>query len=899
MAGNIKGITIEIGGDTTKLTSALSKADKAIRETQKGLKDVEKALKLNPGNIQALTEKQQLLRDRVKETEEKLKSLKAAQDKLTSEGVDKNSEQFRALQREIMKTEADLQGAEGELKNFGSIGAQQIAAVGGVVKEVGGKITAVGDGLTKHVTAPIMAVAGASVASFKEVHDGLEVIITKTGATGDALEEMEGIMKDMASNIPTDFETAASAIGEVNTRFGLTGDALQELATQFVQFADLNNTDVSTSVDKVQKALSAFGMDAEDAGKVLDIFNATGQKTGISVDKISTGLVQNAAAFQEMGLSLEQSVDLMGQLEMSGADSSAVLSGMRKALKNAAKEGVPLNDALADLQQTILNDTTGVDGLTAAYDLFGKSGDVVYNAIKTGSIDFANLGKAVEEAGGSVTDTFNATLTPMDEFQTSMNEVKVLGAEIGAEIMPMLSTALQSVKEVVGQLTEAWRNLSPEAQNAIVQGGLVVAALGPVLSVIGHIVSAIGTIMTVAPQIVAALKAVAAVITGPVAAAIALVVAAIAVWIKNWDAIKQCAIEISKIVKEKWDALCEAITAKMKEAGEFLRKTWDNLKQAVSTAVDSIKTSVSNGFNAVKTAVTNTLNNVKSFINTTLNNIKTAVSTAVDAVKTFFSNGFNAVKTTVSNVLDAVKTTVSSTMDGVKKTVSTAIDAVKTIFSTGFNAVKTVVSSVLSAVKSLISGDMTSAKNSIKTAIDAIKGFFETGFNSVKTVVDTVFSGIFDTIKSKLDAAKKFVEDVISKIKSAFNFDLKLNLKLPKITVQGGEAPWGIGGKGKLPSFHVDWFDKGGIFRNPAIIGVGEKRPEFVGALDDLRTMIREESGGGLNTELLGQMVSLMSEVLAQQKTITVNQVINAQNTSYAAQQREAAYALKRIARAI
>ena len=118
--------------------------------------------------------------------------------------------------------------------------------------------------------------------------------------------------------------------------------------------------------------------------------------------------------------------------------------------------------------------------------------------------------------------------------------------------------------------------------------------------------------------------------------------------------------------------------------------------------------------------------------------------------------------------------------------------------------------------------------------------------------------------------------------------------------MSGGEAPYGIGGAGKLPSFSVEWYDKGGIFDHPSIIGVGEKRPEFVGALDDLRQIVREESGAGLSVTLLSQMVSLMNEIVNRDAVpITVNQTINAVDTSYSEQQKAAAYEFKQIARAL
>lgn len=169
MSGTIKGITIEIGGNTTKLTSALSKANKSIKSTQSELNNVNKALKFDPTNIDLLRDKQKLLGDRVTETKAKLDALKQAQAQMDASGVDKNSEEYRKLETEIDITESKLKNLEKAQKKFGSAGAQKIAAIGEKVKSVGDTVSSVGTTLSKHVTAPIVAVGAAATASFKEV----------------------------------------------------------------------------------------------------------------------------------------------------------------------------------------------------------------------------------------------------------------------------------------------------------------------------------------------------------------------------------------------------------------------------------------------------------------------------------------------------------------------------------------------------------------------------------------------------------------------------------------------------------------------------------------------------------------------------------------------------------
>ena len=118
-----------------------------------------------------------------------------------------------------------------------------------IASKIGAALGAAGPALTKGVTAPLTAVGGASVKAFSSVHGGLETIIQKTGASGEALDSMQEIMTNIATSMPSDFNTIGAAVGEVNTRFGSTGEELQDLSEKFIKFADLNGTDVSNSID--------------------------------------------------------------------------------------------------------------------------------------------------------------------------------------------------------------------------------------------------------------------------------------------------------------------------------------------------------------------------------------------------------------------------------------------------------------------------------------------------------------------------------------------------------------------------------------------------------------------------------------------------------------------------
>ena len=561
MADRIKGITIEVNGDTTGLSKALQGVNKDIRTAQNGLRDVDKLLKLDPGNVDLLRQKQGYFNDAIASTEEKLKTEREALEQMkNADGFDKNSEQAKALERQIIADEQALDSLKNQAKDFGSVASQQFKLAGDKVKEVGDKISGVGTAMSTHVTAPILAVGAASLAAFNEVDAGADAIVKRTGASGEALAGMQAQMEKIATTIPVGFEEAGNAIGEVNTRFGLTGDELGGLTQMFLEFAAVNDTDVVSAIDNTQKALSAWGLEGDEAVNVLDTLTYVGQATGASVDSLTQGLINNGAAFQEMGLTLDQAAMFMGQLEVSGADASTVMGGLQKALKNAATDGVPLNEALAQLQDTILNGTGATDGLTAAYDLFGKSGAQVYEAVKNGTIDFSNFGDEVLYVGDTMQSTFENTLDPVDGFTTAMNSAKVAGAELGGAIQTAAAPIIQQFAGFIQTLTDKFRALTPEQQQTIVKIGAVVAAIGPAILIIGKIVSAVGSVISVLGTVIGVLG-------GPLTIAIGAAIAVGVLLYKNWDT-----------VKEKASALWEHI-----------KSVFEGIKNTISNAIEKVK----------------------------------------------------------------------------------------------------------------------------------------------------------------------------------------------------------------------------------------------------------------------------------------------------------------------
>ena len=581
--------------------------------------------------------------------------------------------QYENLQTQIAKTSAALEENGGV---WGAIGAE-MDAIGNKCKEVGDKISSVGDSLTKGLTAPITALGAASAKAWSKVDDGLDTIIKKTGATGDALEGLNQVAENIATTIPTSFYEVGNAVGEVNTRFGLTGDELEALSTQFIEFADLNDTSVSNSIDNVQAAMAAFNLDASQAGEVLDILNKAGQDTGISVDTLASNLLSSAASMTEMGFDINQAAGFIANLEKNGVDASSTMSGLKKAFANAAADGISMEDALKDLESTLKDTSSETNATEAAIELFGsKAGPAIAKAVQEGKLSFDGAANSIKDFGDSVSNTFDATLDPIDQFQVNMNKLKLVGTDVVNTAAPIISQAMEKMAEVIQKVSDAWNGLSEDQQQMIIQVAMVLAAVGPVLSIVGRIISSLSGVFTVAktiigiiPTIISVVSTVGTVLMGtvipaiggviaalapflPVIAAVAAAIAGIVLVVKNWGT-------ITDWLTEKWEAFTSYITEKVLGIQTFFEENFGLFGELISAKIEVIKI----------------------IIQTAIEVIRTIFVTLGQVLKALFTGDWEAIGQILANAWEKIKATIRDGIAKIKQTIQQLLQSIKDKFN--------------------------------------------------------------------------------------------------------------------------------------------------------------------------------------------------------------------------
>lgn len=290
MASRIAGITIEIGGNTSKLQTALKGVDNQLKATQNNLKDINRLLKLDPGNVDLLTQKQKNLENAIQQTKDRLQQLKDAQSQ-----VAQGTPEWDALQREIIETEQNLQGLERQMQQFGSVTAQQIAAAGKKVEEFGNKVSEVGNNLKPLSTAAAGLVTGMVGLGYNAVStaDDLNTLSKQTGLSTESLQKMNYA----ADRMDVSTETISGAVTKLKKNMAGTGEPFEKLGVAVVDSSGHMRDAESVFFDTVA-ALSQIPNEVERDQAAYEIF-------GKSADELAGIIDDGGAAFRAYGKEAE------------------------------------------------------------------------------------------------------------------------------------------------------------------------------------------------------------------------------------------------------------------------------------------------------------------------------------------------------------------------------------------------------------------------------------------------------------------------------------------------------------------------------------------------------------------------------------------------------------------
>jgi len=620
MPNRIKGITIEINGDATGLQKALSGVNKDLREANSGLTDVRKLLKLDPSNVELLRQKQGYLNDAIASSKEKLDTERQALEQLkNSDGFDANSEEAKALERQIVADEQQLKSFEQELKAFGNVGAQQLKAVGDKFKDIGDKMSNVGSTMTTKVTAPIAAGFGAALKITADFDAQMSKVQAISGATADEFV----VLRDKADEMGERTKFSASQAGEAFEYMAMAGWKTEDMLNGIegiMNLAAASGEDLATTSDIVTDALTAFGLTADDSGHFADVLAAASSNANTNVALMGETFKYVAPVAGAMTYNVEDMAIAIGLMANSGIKGSQAGTALRGILSRLAKPTDEVQAAMDRLDIT-LSDGDGnmrsfrdimdqlrssFDGLILPEENFMASLQMLDEQFASGTLtekqyhaaqedliketygaeaalkaqyaaqlagqnslsgllaivnaspeDYEKLTAAIDNANGTSEEMAAIMQDNLSgQLEILKSKTEKLAISVGTTLMPIAEKAVN----VAQQIIDKFNALTPAQQETILKIAAVVAAVGPALLVGGKLISSLGTIISLVGTVVGVLG-------GPLTIAIGVAVAAGVALYKNWDTIK-----------EKGTALLNSV-----------KTTFENIKNAISNAVNKIK----------------------------------------------------------------------------------------------------------------------------------------------------------------------------------------------------------------------------------------------------------------------------------------------------------------------
>ena len=801
---NIKGITVEIDGSTTKLTQALQNVNKEVRNTQSQLKEVEKLLKLDPGNTELLAQKEKLLADAVRETKEKLETLKTAAEQANTAlaNGEISKEQYDALQREIIETEQDLKKLEEQAKTSATA-LQKISATGEKLKTTGDAISSVGEKMLP-VTAAVTGLGTAAVATAANFESSMSQVQATMGITKDAMSTVDGqsvntmdTLSNLAKKMGSETAFSASECAQALNYLALAGYDTQQMCDTLptvLNLAAAGDIALAEASDMVTDAMSALGMGVDEASTMVDQMAKTASTTNTSVAQLGQGILMiggTAKTIKGGTAELNTALGILANNGIKGAEGGTHLRNVIMSLQTPTDKasdciealGLQVYDSEGNMRSMndILGDlNTAMDGMTAAEKqniistIFNKTDIAAVNALlsNTGGTWDA-LQQSIIDSGGAAQQMAD---TQLDNLQGQITILKSalegLAISIGELILPYIKQIVTGIQGFVDWLN----SLDEGVKKVIVTVGLVAAAVGPVLIVVGKVISSVGTIMTTIPKLVSLVQTIGGglqalwgvLMANPIILIIAAIAALVAGFIYLWNTNE----EFRQFWIDLWEALKNAVTVAVEAIGSFLTTAWDTIKTTAETVWNAISTFFTTLWTGIQTVFTTVITAISTFLSTAWTTIQTVVTTVWTAISTFFTTILNGIKSVFTTVWNAIKTAVTTVVNAISTTISTIWNGILSTISSILNTIYTTATSIFNNILSGISGIVGNIKNTIVSGFNAAVSFIKGLASQAYSWGRDLIQGIINGIKAMIGSVKDAVSNVADTIRSYLHFSV-------------------------------------------------------------------------------------------------------------------------------
>ena len=821
MAGRIKGITVEIGGDTTGLEKALKNVNSTIKNTQSQLKDVNRLLKLDPGNTELITQKQRALKDAIGATSEKLETLKQAQEqaKQQLENGDLGQDKYDALQREIIETEQELRRLQEEAAST-SVALSKIDQAGKKMEAFGDSVTSAG----QKIMPASMAVAGLGAAAVKTATDfdeGMSKVAAISGATGDDLDTLRDKAREMGAKTKFSATEAAAAMEYMAMAGWKTEDMLGGIEG-IMNLAAASGEDLATTSDIVTDALTAFGMSADDSAHFADILAAASSNANTNVSMMGETFKYCAPIAGALGFSAEDTAQAIGLMANAGIKGSQAGTALRTIMNNLAGEVKITGSALGEV--TIA--TTNADGsmrdlsdilancrgafsqlseseqAAAAEALVGKNAMSGFLALmNAGDADIEKLSSSIDHCSDTFVKTVDGAIIPMsqaleegsdwieeyngvaDQMASVMqdnlagqltilkSQIQELAISFGEMLMPAIRAIVSRVQAFVDKLN----GMSESQRKAVLTIGLIIAALGPLLVILGTVISKVGVAMqgfvklaTGVKKLGVAVKAGTGIfgklgaalggISAPVLAVIAVIAILVAAFKHLWDTNEEFRNAITAI----WNGIVSKIQA-------FCQGIVDRLN-ALGFEFGSIVDVLKSLWDGLCQFLAPVFEAAFSVVSTVLGSVLDVITGLLDVFIGLFTGNWSqmwdGVKVIFSGVWDAITGLFDTALNLLKSLAEVVFGWFGTTWETVWTSIKSFFETIWNGIIAFFSGIWNSIVSTVTAQINAVKTVVTTVFNAVKATATTIWNGIKTAISTVVDGIKSKVSSAFESVKN-------------------------------------------------------------------------------------------------------------------------------------
>lgn len=664
----LKEVNQEIKSGSAVLEENMKKLDDSISTLDASAKKNESSFELMKSQWDKNTSSAKKLKDEQKylteqgETYQKKVGLVKEELKLLENAEGDNKKAIEEKKAALNEAEVSLNEYKSRLKEVNEqlkFGKASIEEYTEKVQKAGEKVKNAGSGMTKTVTAPILAAGAASAKMAMDFEDSMAKVSTIADATEVPMDEMQKAILDLSNQTGISSEEIAQNIYDSISAGQKTGDAVNFVSNS-TKLAKAGFADAGAALDVLTTIMNAYGLKASEVTNVSDMLIQTqnlGKTTvadlassmgkviptanayGVSLDELCAGY----AIMTANGLATAESTTYMNgmlnELGKSGTNVSETLKEKTgKTFKELMDSGMSLSDVLKIISDAATENNKSFGDMWSSSEA-GKAGMIL---LGDSAENFNGVLEQMQNSAGATNTAFEKLDTNSTKIKKATNELKNDAIDLGTTLMEELAPIIENIAEKISEFTEWFNGLSESEKQTIIQIGLIVAAIGPLLIALGTVVSGGAKIIGGIPVIAKGLSGLFGIIAAnPVLAIItAIAIAVFALW-TNCDEFREGVLEgidiIKTVLTAGYDFCVELGEEKLGRIQDAYEKHGGGITGILAASWQTWKEIWSTGYDVIDKLTGGKLTGVKNKFWSKFEEIKNVVKNALDAVKRFFA----------------------------------------------------------------------------------------------------------------------------------------------------------------------------------------------------------------------------------------------------------------------